>query len=73
MAQQVLQVLDGELMYNMMELGNTNNKKLNTLLNEVKGQHDELKKHILEKLSELDKLENKYKTVLEEIKKRYNI
>jgi len=60
-------------MYNMMELGNTNNKKLNTLLNEVKGQHDELKKHILEKLSELDKLENKYKTVLEEIKKRYNI
>jgi len=73
MVQQVLQVLDGELMYNMMDLGNTNNKKLNTLLNEVKGQHDELKKHILEKLSELDKLENKYKTVLEEIKQRYNI
>jgi hypothetical protein len=60
-------------MYNMMDLGNTNNKKLNTLLNEVKSQHDELKKHILEKLSELDKLENKYKTVLEEIKQRYNI
>lgn len=56
-----------------MDLGNTNNKKLNTLLNEVKSQHDELKKHILEKLSELDKLENKYKTVLEEIKQRYNI
>lgn len=73
MVQQVLQVLDGELMYNMMDLGNTNNKKLNTLLNEVKSQHDELKKHILEKLSELDKLENKYKTVLEEIKQRYNI
>ena len=56
-----------------MDLGNKNNKSLNTLLNEVKFQHDELKKEVLQKLNNLNKLEDKYKEVLGEIKKRYNI
>ena len=55
-----------------MDLGNKNNKSLNTLLNEVKFQHEELKKEVLQKLNNLNKLEDKYKEVLEEIKKRYN-
>jgi|TARA_R110000787_G_scaffold207383_6_gene317424 hypothetical protein len=56
-----------------MEVENKNNKQLNTLLNEVKKQHDSVKTNLLEKLKEMDKLEEQYKEVLGEIKKRYNI
>jgi hypothetical protein len=56
-----------------MKTENKSNNQLNTLLNEVKTQHDEVKADLLEKLKEMDRLEEQYREVLEEVKKRYDI
>jgi|TARA_R110002012_G_scaffold26763_8_gene86722 predicted nucleic acid-binding Zn-ribbon protein len=56
-----------------MRIDNKNNNQLNTLLNEVKEKHDAVKKNLLGKLKEMDSLEEQYKKILGEIKKRYNI
>ena len=56
-----------------MKIEEKSNKDLSILLKEITSEHENVKKEILEKLNSMDNLENRYKEILKEMKKRYNI
>tara|TARA_R110000803_G_C11989141_1_gene321704 strand:- start:2717 stop:2890 length:174 start_codon:yes stop_codon:yes gene_type:complete len=56
-----------------MNISEMSNKELDKLLSTTKLNHDIVKKDLISKLDELSSLEDLYKSVLVEIKNRYNI
>lgn len=72
MVQQIYLHLVGGQLYSM-NISEMSNKELDKLLSTTKLNHDIVKKDLISKLDELSSLEDLYKSVLVEIKNRYNI
>ena len=52
------------------EIGKKANKDLISIFNEIKGQHDTLKKEVEERIDEMEKLEVLFDKIDEELKSR---